>query len=160
MKLRIFIFSLLLSSSLFGEPASDIAAPQKRTEVLDLARKLLTTKSVETSVDDIARKNPFNPLPVVVESSGPDKADSPAPVVVGTSDRDILAAIAEGVRPTGTMKLGDTQFLLFGQKKLKVGDVLPIVFQDTSYELELVGVDRTSFTLRLNKEEITRPIKL
>jgi len=140
--------------ALVAQASSDISSPQKRMETLDLARSLLTTKRDDLSGDDIAQKDPFNP-------KQPDNEIEKAPTVkvVGMADRDILAAVAVSVVPSGTIKLGDTQLLLFGQKKLKVGDAVPIVFQGTTYELQITGIERTSYTLRLNKEEITRPIK-
>jgi hypothetical protein len=88
-----------------------------------------------------------------------ETAQPVATKAAGLNDRDILFNAAKSVAPSGSVKLGDTQLLLFGQKKLKVGDTLSIVFQGSSYELYITAIDRTSYTLRLNKEEITRPIK-
>jgi hypothetical protein len=132
-----------------------IASPQKRMATLDLARELLTTKPVVANGEEFVYKNPFDPRkPAAVVTT----EETPAPAV-GLNDREILSNIANSITPSGTMRVGDKQILLFGQKKLKVGDSLPIVFQGTTYELQISGIERTSFTLRLNKEEITRPIK-
>lgn len=136
--------------------AQDIATPQKRTASLDLARSLLTTQPLALGVAEVERKNPFNPS---VASTQPAVAtqDSPAPVVV--ADRERLSQLASQLIPTGSVQLGETAYLLFGQKKFKVGDVLPIGFQGATYELVITAIERTSFSLRLNNEEITRPIK-
>jgi hypothetical protein len=155
--MRTIPYLILLSAVPFGLGAqtdSEISTPQKRMEAVNLARTLLTPKPVEMSAEEIAQKDPCNPAKPVdngVEKTAPD------PGVLG--DGNILAALASRITPSGTVKLGDTYILLFGQKKLKVGDVLPIVFQGATYELQLSAIERTSYTLRLNKEEITRPIK-
>ncbi len=142
---------------LVGQTASDIPPPQKRAVTLELARTFLTTKPIDISAEEVARKDPFNPRQQSPEINQPEK---PVAVkTVGMADREILANIAKGVTPSGMMQLGDTPILLFGQKKLKVGDSIPIVFQGTTYEVYIGGIERTSFTLRLNKEEIIRPIK-
>lgn len=151
-----FLF-IAVSAGLYGEPASDILPPQKRTASLDLARALLTTKPVEISTDEIAQKNPFNPIKPIVESES--VARPSATHGDALSERDLLQRLAVTVTPSGTMQLGDQLILLFGQKKLKVGDRLPIVFQGATYELQISAIERTSFSLRINNAEITRPIK-
>ena len=135
--------------------AQDVSTPQKRTETLDLARRLLTTQPIRVDVAAVLGKNPFNlqaPAPVQVVASEPVSA-------VVLADRDLLITLASSITPSGSMRLGDTPILLFGQKKFKVGDALPIVFQGVSRELVITSIEPTSFTLRLNNEEITRPIK-
>ena len=151
-----FLF-IALSAGLHAESSSDILPPQKRAASLDLARALLTTKPIEISSDEIAKKNPFNPVKPIVESEGAAKIQvAPGGAL---SERDLLQSLAASVTPSGTMQLGDQLILLFGQKKLKVGDHLPIVFQGATYELQISAIERTSFSLRINNAEITRPIK-
>jgi len=150
---------LFFSLSVFCLAAEVLLAqdstPQRRTETLDLARRLLTTQPIQVDVPAVLSKNPFNPqvsAPVQVATSEPVSA-------VVLADRDLLITLASSITPSGSMRLGDTPILLFGQKKFKVGDTLPIVFQGVSRELVITSIEPTSFTLRLNNEEITRPIK-
>jgi len=75
------------------------------------------------------------------------------------SDRDRLAAIAATLKPNGYFVMGGEPVLLFGQKRVKAGSPMTITFEGSEYTIEIVAVDRTSFTLRLNREEYTRPIK-
>ncbi len=84
-------------------------------------------------------------------------AAGPAPRAFG--DREILIALAGKVHPGGSFSLGSEALLNFGKKNLRAGDHLTVSYEGQDYNLELVTFDRTSFTLRLNKEEITRPIK-
>lgn len=151
-----FLF-IAVSAGLHGQPVSDILPPQKRAASLDLARALLTTKPIEISADEIAQKNPFNPIKPVVDTEVAVKPSTSVSEALG--ERDLLQRLAATVTPSGTMQLGDQFLLLFGQKKLKVGDRLPIVFQGATYELQVSAIERTSFSLRINNAEITRPIK-
>lgn len=157
--MRAFAYLSLAMAIPFGSTvvvASDILSPQKRMVTVDLARTLLTAKSKEWSAEEIAQRNPFNPAKPVVSM----QSQKP---VVGTvqqwADRDLLLRLAESITPSGTMKLGDMHILLFGQKKIKVGGVIPIVFQGSTYEVQVSSIERISYTLRLNNEEIIRPIK-
>lgn len=138
---------------MFGQ---EISTPQKRMASLDLARTLLTTQSTIETAERLEGQNPFNPKPTTSEVATSPEASV---VAVAVADRDRLAILAPMVTPTGSVQLGGKGMLLFGQKRLKVGDVVPIVFQDSTYELQISAIDRTTFTLRLNNEEITRPIK-
>ena len=147
---------MVVPVGLVAAPASDIGTPQQRMVTVDLARTLLTTKPYVGGSDYIVRNDPFNPMKPVADATVA-APQSGAPLQL--ADRDLLVNIANTITPSGTIKVGDTQILLFGQKKLKVGDSISIVFQGAAYELQITAIERTSYTLRLNQEEITRPIK-
>ena len=148
---------LLMPCGLAAETSSDILPPSKRALTLELARTLLTFKTFESSDEALAAMNPFNPVQPVTETV--EMVNSPIVVVPALSERDLLKSMADGITPSGMMQMAGRQVLLFGQKKLKVGDHIPVTYQGTAYELEVIAIDRTSFTLRLKNEEITRPIK-
>lgn len=150
------VFIVVIPLSAVAQSASDLATPQKRAVSLDLIRTLLTTTPTGDSAEEIVKKNPFSPKQSVVPV---DSTAVAALSQLGLGDRELLLRLADGVNPSGTMQLGDTLILLFGQKKFKVGDVIPIVFEEATHELQVTSIERTSFTLRLKSEEITRPIK-
>jgi hypothetical protein len=75
------------------------------------------------------------------------------------NDKELLQAIAQSLKPGGSIVLNGQPTLLFGQKRVKAGGVLTITFEGNQYTLEVVSIDRTNFTLRLNREEFTRTIK-
>ncbi|HSI09683.1 MAG: hypothetical protein ACAH89_03425 [Rariglobus sp.] len=151
MKAISYISFFVLPVALLGQ---DISTPQKRMASLDLARALLTTQQTIETAERLEGKNPFSPkIPVVEERT------AVVPVAVAVADRERLLLLAPQVTPSGSVFLGDTALLLFGQKRLKVGDSIPIVFQGVTYALQISAIERTTFTLRLNNEEITRPIK-
>jgi hypothetical protein len=75
------------------------------------------------------------------------------------NDRDVLNAIAAELKPTGFFVIGGKETLIFGQKRVKAGTPMTINFEGIEYTIEITAIDRTSFTLRLNREELSRPIK-
>ena len=152
----IIVLLIMAPLGLLADPASDLLPPQKRAETLFLARNLLSTKVQDSSEEALVSMNPFNP----VQPSAPnvETEKSPAQSVL-VNDRDLLKKIAEGIVPSGMMQLGEQTFLLIGKKRFKVADRMAVTSDGIAYELELSAIERTSFTLRLNNEEITRPIK-
>ena len=73
--------------------------------------------------------------------------------------RELLRTIAAGLKPSGVVVVGGEPTLVFGQKRVKAGGVLTITFEGAEYTLEIVSVFHPNFTIRLNREEFTRPIK-
>lgn len=160
MKTPSICFLLMLGAVVaWAEPAGDILPPQKRATTVGYAKTLLASQSSHVAeVDAASLKNPFNPaLPPPTAVVSPARGGGSAPVV--QSDSMLLGQIAPKITPSGSVVLGGESLLLFGQKRLKVGDHLPIIFEGKPYDLELVDIQSTSFTLRLNGAEITRPIQ-
>ncbi len=134
-----------------GAIANTVSNPAKRTETLENAKGLLTEKTPA-----ISPKNPFNP-----EGFGEGADTGPiTPAVAGPrSTRELLQAIGTSMKPSGFFVLGGEPTLVFGQKRVKAGGVLTITFEGNEYTLEIVSITPPHFTLRLNREEFTRPIK-
>ena len=152
------LLGILLSASAVAQEAVVVASPVKRQEALDKAKKMLAARDVAPVTLDPFHSEKFqetlaglNRVPGVVVS-GPVAA-SPR------TEREILQAIATSLKPTGNFMMGGEHTLVFGQKRVKAGGVLTITFEGTEYTLEIAAIERTSFTLRLNREEFTRPIK-
>lgn len=155
---RLLVVAFALTGLTAGVHANTVAAPAKRQESLAQAKELLGEKAMPSTL-----KNPFNP-----EGFGEGQADSgsstggtPGPVVPTgpRSGRDLLQAIGASLKPSGSVVLGGEPVLLFGQKRVKAGGTLTITFEGNEYTLEIVKIERPNFTLRLNREEFTRPIK-
>lgn len=139
-------------------PESDIASIENRRVTVDMAAGLAKQESPTALPEELPL--PFNPQGfnrVVREEPRTEPGARPAPRISG--DREILITIASRVLPTGTFSLGGERFLQFSKKRLKVGDKLTVTHEGQDYTLELTAIDATNFTLRLNREEITRPIK-
>jgi len=139
-------------------PESDIASVDVRRQSLDLALSL-AKQDMPASLPE-ALPQPFNPTGFnrVMREERPVEAGSSAPPKA-VGDRELLAAIAAHITPSGTFSIGGVRRLQFSKKHIKVGDHLTVTHEGQDYILELTAIDATNFTLRLNREEITRPIK-
>jgi hypothetical protein len=143
------ILSLLGSSILTATAAakSDLPTPDQRHASVVQAMALV--QPVASAPLPTNLKNPF----VLSHSEMSTGVSKPL-----AGDREILAAIATHIVPSGVVQVGDSPMLLLREKKLKVGDYLTITFEGTDYMVELAAISHSGFTLRLNKEEITQPI--
>jgi len=137
--------------------------PQKRQEILDQAKNLLAAKAlVPASKDPFHSEAYAETLAAATRGSEGTPASPTGPAPAGPrSTQDLLQAIATSpsLRPSGYFVLGGQPTLVFGQKRVKAGGLLTITFEGVEYALEIVSIERPNFTLRLNREEFTRPIK-
>lgn len=139
-------------------PESDLASIETRRVAMDLAASLAKVETPEP----LAREGlprPFNPPGFGLNSRPLENTTVVGPPPKAFGDREILMALAPKVVPKGTMSLGSQSLLMFGKKNLRAGDRLTVNYEGQDYSLQLVSFDSINFTLRLNKEEITRPIK-
>ncbi len=140
----------------------EVMSPTKRQLSLDQAKKLLTIREVSPAAAD---HDPFHSAAfaelvgtAVHATPSGDTAASHVPSGP-RSNHELLQAIAASLKPSGNFVLGGQQTLVFGQKRVKAGGTLTITFEGSEYTLEIAAIERTNFTLRLNREEFTRPIK-
>jgi hypothetical protein len=164
-----FITALVLAlpaAAFAAKPtSSDILPPELRHAVVEKAERLARTPAAEPLPAEIA--SPFSPAgfekPDASEmqnrpTAGTADAKSQAPAAPQT-DRDVLAAVAAKIPTTGTIILGGKPLLISGTNRIEVGSHFTVVYNGQEYELELVAIDRTTFTVRFKGEEFTRPIK-
>ena len=128
---------------------ADVQHPKKREQTVEQASQLAKIAAPETVVLPDNLRNPFTAAPVEeIRTARP------------TSDKDLLLVLAEQVQPLGAMGVaGNMMLTRKGQKPVKVNDKLTLSFDGTSYEVEVTSIDNTTFSLRYNQTEITRPIK-
>ncbi len=147
---------------------ADLAPPQKRQATVEIAERLALGQPPAPLPADMA--SPFNP----VDFDKPDPSDVPVAAAPGggaarseaaaqpaapATDRETLATLAAQITPSGVIMLRGTPRLIFANKPFEVGTRFTATFNNQDYDLELVAIDRTTFTLRYRGEEITRPIK-
>ncbi len=144
--------------------SSDILPPSRRKATIDLAGRLATPPVLAPLPADL--KSPFTPPgfdqpdPAELAARAAALAAANSQPSKPTSDRDLLATISEKLTPSGSAFVSGEQVLLFPGKKLRKGDKFIITYDGRDFELELTDIQRTTFSLRLNRAEITRPIKL
>jgi hypothetical protein len=147
----------------FGDAV--VISPAKRQQALDRAKALVAPREVvPVTVDPfyspafteaVAAMGRVSNVPAAAVTT-PGETRAPAGP---KNNHDLLQAIATSLKPSGYIVLGGQPSLSFGQKRVKAGGVLTITFEGNQYTLEVVNIDRTTFTLRLNGEEFTRTIK-
>ena len=137
--------------------AQTVAKPDVRQSALAAAEAVLTIKTplVPAGAIDPFNSTAFNEAMCLATQPAANVAPRAGP----RGDRQILEAIGGQLKPTGNFVIGGQQTLIFGQKRVKAGMPMTINFEGTEYTIEITAIDRTSFTLRLNREELTRPIK-
>jgi len=150
------VLSLLTVAALPSFADGPVSSPAKRQEVLARGKKLLAIRTTAPVEADPFHSEKFSEMIYGVRTP---VASTLAPVAAPKSEKDILQAIAMSLKPTGNFILAGQPTLVFGQKRVKAGSLLTITFEGTEYTLEITAIERTSFTLRLNREEFTRPIK-
>jgi hypothetical protein len=158
---------VLPAFALAAKVTSDLVPPAKRQASVELAERLAKRTPPAPLPADLA--SPFNP-------PGFDKPDRAAPGAAAggpsapaskasaepagpASDRETLEMLAAQIKPSGTIQLRGAPRLIINNKPFEIGTRFTATFNNQDYELELVAIDRTSFTLRYRGEEVTRPIQ-
>jgi len=148
-----------LVGTVVAASAADVSVPAKRQEALGSGKALLAPGEGTVNVKDPFHSEAFIEILLGSRPQGPSEAPVVRPQAGPRTDREILQAIAANLKPSGYFVLGGQPTLVFGQKRVKAGGSLVIPFEGTDYTLEVVSIERPNFTLRLNREEFTRPIK-
>lgn len=158
---------------------ADVQPAQKRQSTLELAQGLARRPAPEALPADLA--SPFNPpgfdrpdpagtpsasKPASAPASAPSSSpvgsaavSAPAGAAVSSTPRETLEAIAAQITPSGTIVVRGKPRLFIAGRSFEVGTRFTATYNNEDYELELVAIDRTTFTLRYRGEDVTRPIK-
>lgn len=148
---------------------SDLLPPARRKETVDKAQWLTRTPEPAVLAVGETLPMPFNPpgfdRPDPGEArtaAGPQAqaggAAAPAPAGP-TGNLEILETLAARLVPSGMFVIGGAPQLVIGKNRFPVGTRFTVTYNNEDFELELVSIDRTTFTLRYRGEETTRPIK-
>ncbi len=139
--------------------AGQVATPTRRASAVAAAKKLLTVTehgAIPNLVDPFHSDTVVQP-PIDKVPDEPGKPPKPGPKVDDSSR--LIRAIAAALKPSGHFVIGGEPNLVFGQKRVKAGGHLSITFEGTAYTVDITAITNTTFTLSLNGEEYTRPIK-
>lgn len=161
------ITGLILLAAVTSVSGQTVTSPAKRQQAIDRAKAFVAPREISAVTIDPFYSQAFTDAAAAVgrvsnvttpaaSTGGPATPATPAGP---KNDKELLAAIATSLKPSGYIVIGGAPSLSFGQKRVKAGGILTITFEGTQYTLEVVNIDRTTFTLRLNREEYTRNIK-
>ena len=137
-----------------------VLSPTKRAGSLEAAKALLAGTVYPANPN---QKDPFHPADFGLIAQPPTvpglPGETPVPTPTPQPANDLLRRLAAGLKPSGHFVIGGEPTLVFGQKRVKAGSTMTINFEGSAYTVEITAVTNTTFTLRLNREEYTRPIK-
>ena len=86
-------------------------------------------------------------------------AQFPAARVVIGRRVECVDEVPSGLQMSAYQSKDRVIVLISGTNRIEVGSHFTVVYNGQEYELELVAIDRTTFTVRYKGEEFTRPIK-
>jgi hypothetical protein len=149
-----FVGSLSFFSHALVGQAADIPPPETRTAIVAKITKLAESRGKAVVIAD----NLVNPFTGIIrEASQPEVATGPIPI--GLSGPELLSQLASTIPSTGTLVFGGNAMLLLGPKKIKVGEKIPVSFEGKDYQLTLIAVTPTTFTVQLGNELSTRTVR-
>lgn len=147
---------LLLPGGAGFAQRADILPAARRADTVERAQAFLSPPP-PTALPE-RPNNPFAPDAFNARPAAPVSPVGPVRPAGPSNDRELLERIAPAINPSGTFVIGGEPLLLFGQRRVKIGDSLPITFEGTPYVLVITDIQPTAFTLRLNQEQLTRSI--
>jgi hypothetical protein len=162
--MKSLVVSLLVLFAAGAASAQLVVTPAKRAEVLAQVEGLMAPRD--------AASTPTPPTPFHSESFraailSAGVAGSAAPATRSETarpagprvGRDLIVALAEGLRPSGFFIVSGEPTLVFGQKRAKAGDSLSINFEGADHTVVITAITPPNFTFRLGNEEFTRTIR-
>ncbi len=131
-----------------------VKAAEERKEKIEIADKLLAKKVVLPEVEQIAKIG--DPFGVAVAEI--------AAVEEGVVDESLAAdelipLLAKNVNPTDIFAIGEEYFLMFKEEKVKIGGIIPVLYKNKEYNLEITSVLRNAYSLRLEDAELEIKLK-
>ena len=80
-------------------------------------------------------------------------------VPVGLSGPELLSQLANQIPATGSMQFKGEQLLLMGSKRAKIGESISVTRDGKNFDLTLVNISPTTFTVKMGESISTRPIR-
>lgn len=151
--LRPFLLLSLAAPVLGQGDGPVVSVPATREATLATVARLVAVPLAPAAA--AIAKDPFYPAATdLTDLTEKVKAD---PSLISPQER--LEQIAAQINPTGSVTLGGEPYLLFTEKRQKIGDKVTVSIDDVEYEVEIVNIDKSRFRLRYNNLETTRSIK-
>lgn len=119
-----------------------------RREKLDTIHELISNevRPVEEDLISLAL-HPFVP------DKG-KKVEAPAEKVVVMSEDELLVALSEYINPTGIFMFGGEFYLVFTEKKLKVGSEIKVTYNGEEYVVVVSQITGSSYAIKRGDAEL------
>ncbi|TVR48253.1 MAG: hypothetical protein EA425_14680 [Puniceicoccaceae bacterium] len=147
--LTAFAVILALPPVVHGQNNRRVIDTAAQEALLERAEALIARKEIRPAEALAALIDPYFPRYQKAEEEKPSQPRGP-------SEMEILTAASAQIRPSGSVTLSGSDFLLLGEKRLRQGDVLTIEYLNQKYPITIAKFDSRSVTLRFNQQEITR----
>lgn len=163
-----FLTAIALNVPVTAAEKSDLLPPQRRQQTVEIAERLMRPPVPAPLPPGLIQ--PFNPegfdqpdpedIKANPSARAPSAGDAPAQVVP-LGDQQLLETLAARIPSSGTINLGGKPMLVVGKHRLEVGQTVTVVdpANGREYDLELVAIGSTTFTLRYRGVVTTRPIR-
>ena len=151
-----WIGTIVASSLLATLTEAVVKTPEVRQEKIELAASLLAKASDVLTEEVIASKgDPFKAeeRPVIVVEEVEEAAQEEIPAA------ELIPLLAEYVVPTGIFSIGDDYYLMFKEGKVKAGGIVPVMYKNREYHLEIMNVLRNGYNLRFQDAELEIKLK-
>lgn len=152
---RLGALSLVVLIALGAQSA--VKSPEERQRKIELAERLLG-RNVELTDESIRADlgNPFSALvvKVVLEEIVVDVVEEAT-----LSPQELIPLLANNVKPIGIVAVGGERYLLLKNLRVKAGDSVAVMYQDVEYNLEIVNVIRSGYTLGFEGAEVEVKLK-
>jgi len=145
-------FVFLSGGACFLEAA--IMSSDARAEKLVAIRSLVSA-DVQVVDPDIlaAAPSPFAP------DLGIEKEAEIAVEQIELTDEELLAELSQYVNPTGIFMFGGEFYLIFKEKKLKVGSEIAVRFDGSDYLVEITEITGSTYRIRNGDAELQLKLK-
>ncbi len=135
---------------------SAVKSPEERQSKIGLAERLLD-RNVELA-DEILLADLGNPFSVLVVEVVVEEVV--VEIVEETlSPQELIPLLANNVKPIGIIAVGGEYYLLLKNAKVKAGGSVPVMYQDVEYNLEIVNVLRSGYSLGFEGAEVEIKLK-
>lgn len=151
----LFLLAVSTVVPVMAAAPSQISSVASREALLATAKALACVENVDPMTVALA-VDPFNPPAANLRWEEPPEAGATAE---GIPDSEMVHRLVDGIHPTGSIMLGGEPYLLFTERRQKIGDKLVVALDKIEYTVEIVSIANNRFRIRYNGQEAERPIK-
>lgn len=152
---RSLVVALFLGSVLSTAVSAQISTPKARGEVVAAGEKLAVRDQARAARVEVA-VDPLHPPAANLRWEVDPAVKTETPQRNAT---EVVKLLAANIHPTGSITLGGEPYLLFTERRQKIGDNLSVALDGVEYNVEIVSITPTRFRIRYNGQEAERTIK-
>jgi Ni/Co efflux regulator RcnB len=139
-----------------GDNPRAVLPHSRRVDALAKADELLAIHPADSEALVATLGDPFYPG---AKRPKDKKSGAGAEQPVELPTEQLLARAAESIRPQGTMLIGSEPYLLLDGRRYKSGDSISVNIDGLGVQVTVSSIQRNSYTLRLNDQELRREFK-